>query len=283
MKNARRGMMDVSSLMQRTLARNRLGRGVERARAILVWPDVVGPELARMTRAKRVERGVLYVEASDSVLANFLTMQRPLFITKLRGHLDDDSVVDVRFSVGTWTPETPPPPPEPLPAPDEARARRMVKTVDGDLQGPALRAAEAVTRARLWRERQGWAPCPVCGVPSRVVPCLPCARLLRDPQILEAARQLARRPERLEALTATFGETEMDAARFLAMTDLGEQLAALALECVESGGAAEYKEFLRATADIWLSLHHRKPRSALGRSDANALPERVRRVLTAGR
>lgn len=283
MKNARRGMMDVSSLMQRTLARNRLGRGVERARAILVWPDVVGPELARMTRAKRVERGVLYVEASDSVLANFLTMQRSLFITKLRGHLDDDSVADVRFSVGTWTPETPPPPPEPLPEPDEARARRMVKTVRGELQGPALRAAEAVTRARLWRERQGWAPCPVCGVPSRVVPCLPCARLLQDPQIREAARQLARRPERLEALTATFGETEMDAARFLAMTELGEQLAALALECVEAGGAAEYKEFLRATADIWLSLHHRKPRSTLTKSDANALPDQVRRVLTAGR
>lgn len=283
MKRRTGGTRDWRELLSQTLRRNRLAYGVERARALLVWPEVVGPELARLTRARSVQGGVLFVEAQDAVLANFLTMQRHVFLERLQAKLGDQSVTELRFSMGTFKRATEPRASEPLPPADRARAEQMVRDVPETLRDSALRAAEAVERARLWRERQGWPPCPVCGVPSRHSTCLACQSLLDTPSIQAAARALAREPERYSALLEQVGETGIDAARHLALGTVAEQMEALAVECAGSGGVSEYVEFLRAQAEVWLALYHRKPRASLRRPDWKALPERPRQVLSAGK
>lgn len=254
-----------------------------RARALLLWPEVVGPELARLTKARSQQGRVLFVEAQDSVLANFLTMQRHVFLERLQAKLGDDSISELRFAVGTWTRPAEVRASEPLPPPDKARAQDMVQHVPEHVRDSALLAAEAITRARLWRERQGWPRCPVCATPSRTVPCLPCSNLLKEGEVIRGARALSRAPERYSQLVQDLTESGAEAARFLALRGLGEQLDALALECVRAGGQEEYRVFLHAQAEIWLSLHLRKPRAQLNRKDWGALPERPRQVLSAGR
>ncbi|AFZ65964.1 DciA family protein [Deinococcus peraridilitoris] len=277
------GTRDWRLLLSQTLSRNRLARGVARARAVLLWPEVVGPELARLTRARAQQGRVLFVEAQDSVLANFLTMQRHVFLDRLQAKLGDDSVGELRFAVGTWNHPEEVRPPEPLPPPDKARAAELVEHVPEGVRESALRAAEAITRARLWRERQGWDRCPVCGTPSRSLPCLPCHNLLKEAQVQQGARILARTPEAYSPLTQEIAESGAEAARFLALNTLSEQLEILALECVKEGGSGEYRVFLYTQAEIWLSLQLRKPRSLLTRTDWRELPERPRAVLSAGR
>jgi hypothetical protein len=75
----------------------------------------------------------------------------------------------------------------------------------------------------------------------------------------------------------------MNAARFLALRDLAEQLDVLAVECVRSGHEDAYRAFLAEQATLYLALHGRKPRAAVTRADRAALPERVQQVLSAGR
>ncbi len=281
MRKGRSGNVDWRTLLARSLDRNRLSTGIQRARAILVWPEAVGPELARMTRARSLQGGTLVVEARDSVLANFLTLQRPMFLDRLNARLGDRPVAELRFVVGQIEAPREERPPTPLPAPDARRAAELVAEVGEDLRPAALKAAEAITRARKWRETQGWRPCPSCGELSSAHPCLACQVSFDNPLVRRESGLLIRTPERLGQLGATLGESGADAARYLAMQGLAEQLEMLALECVREGGAAEYKEFLRAQCEAWLALHHRKTRRELVRADWRALPDHPRHVLDA--
>ncbi|WP_369409150.1 DUF721 domain-containing protein [Deinococcus arboris] len=279
------GPRRLGDLMGATLGTARLARGIQRAQAILLWPQAVGPDIARLTRPRTQQGSVLFIEVRDSATAHHLSMQRHHFLRALNPLLDTP-LTDLRFSVGTVREPPAPVTPPPLPAPDRARARQLVQGVGDDLKPAALRAAEAITRARKWREEQGWRPCPVCGEASREQPCRACDLTLADPNVRRAARALLRAPERLDALRDTIGNSGVSAARHLALEQLRGQLSLLALECVRSPAPAEqedgYRAFLEQQALVYLALTLGRPRTALRRSDRAALPEAVRHVLNAG-
>lgn len=278
------GPLDMSKLMGATLGTARLAKGVERARAILLWPHAVGPEIAKLTKPRSQQGSTLFVEVRDSAVAHHLTMQRHHFLKKLNALMGDTKVTEIRFSVGSLKPPPDAPRSAPLPAPDRARARKLVQDVaDPELKQVALRAAEAITRARRWREEQGWRACPVCGEPSQEQPCRACALTLEDPNVKRAARRVLREPARLAEVAETLGDSGKNAAKYLALGQLADQLDLLALECVRGGGGSEYVDFLRIQAKTYLSLLLEKPVSALRKADREQLPERPRQVLSAGR
>ncbi len=272
------GLREVLGL---TLSKHRLQGGLSKARSIVIWPEVVGPELSRMTRARTQQGNTLVVEVTDSSMAHFLTMQRGTFLRLLQEKLGDQSVTELRFSVGRVQAPAPAALPDVLPAPDQARAEAMTQhlpaSASPELQRATLQAAQAITRARRWREQQGYAPCPVCGEPHRQQPCRACELTLQDPLVRRAAANLLRDPTLLAQLPATLGLSGTDAARYLALQQLLDQLDILALECVQSGGAAHYQDYLHQQATHYLQLWHR--RSNLSRADWQALPVKARQVL----
>ncbi len=276
------GPRGLGELMGATLGTARIAKGVGRARAILAWPGVVGPDIARITRPRTQQGSVLFVDVRDSAAAHHLSMQRHHFLKAMNALLPDAPLSDIRFSVGSVREPVMAPAPAPLPAPDRARARELVQEVSEDLRPAALRAAEAITRSRRWREEQGWRPCPVCGEASQEQPCRACTLTLDDPNVRRAARVLIQQPEYLAALPDTLGDSGANAARHLALRRLDEQLELLALECVRSGQEDGYREFLAQQAGVYLSLHLRCARSDLKRPDRAHLPERARNVLNAG-
>ncbi len=277
------GPRGLGELMGATLGTARIAKGIGRARAILAWPGAVGPEIARITRPRTQQGSVLFVDVRDSAAAHHLSMQRHHFLKALNALLPDAPLSDIRFSVGSVREPVMAPAPPPLPAPDRARARELVQDVGEDLRPAALRAAEAITRSRKWREEQGWRPCPVCGEASQEQPCRACTLTLDDPNVRRAARVLMQQPEQLLAFLGTLGDSGANAARYLALARLEEQLDLLALECVRSGQEDGYREFLNQQAGMYLSLYLRRPRADLKRSDRALLPERARNVLNAGR
>ncbi|MGI8748553.1 MAG: DUF721 domain-containing protein, partial [Deinococcus sp.] len=249
------------------------------ARSVLLWPQAVGPDLARLTRARNQHGGTLFVEARDSGHAHHLTLQRHHFLKRLQQALGDESVTELRFVVGTLPPEVHAPSPEPLPPPDVQRARELVQEVPDPLRAVAQQAAEAITRARKWREGQGYRPCPVCGEATAQQPCRACALTLQDPQVRRAAPRLAREPALLLQLPQTLGDSGTLAARVLALELLRDQMDLLALECVRSGRERHYQEYLAEQARLYLALSLWRGHVPLLREYLNMLPERVRAVL----
>lgn len=277
----------MAALVGAALGQNRLGVGVQRARALLLWPQAVGPDIARLTRPRSVQGQTLFVEVRDSAAAHHLSMQRHHFLERLNALLGpEQQLSELRFSAGRIQAPLDAPRAAPLPAPDRARARELVSEMsDPDLKKVALKAAEAVTRARKWREEQGWPPCPVCGSPSpsRGEPCRDCRLTLADPLVLRAVTPLTRHPEKLSELRQTLGDSGANAARYLALGELAERLELLALECARSGGEEAYLMYLGELAGCYLSLKLDKPRLELRRADRALLPEKAAQVLSAGR
>lgn len=76
MKDAR----SVADLLAEVFKKGGLRRGVRRAEAVLLWPQVVGPEVAKFTEAKTLQDGVLIVEVPDSETAMHLSFQRQKFL-----------------------------------------------------------------------------------------------------------------------------------------------------------------------------------------------------------
>jgi len=64
---------------------------------IAAWPDVVGPQIARVTEPQRMENGVLYVSVTTSTWRAELSMKRLDLIEKMNVHVGTHVLNDIRF------------------------------------------------------------------------------------------------------------------------------------------------------------------------------------------
>lgn len=279
---------DISDLMAVTLGETRLRKGIERARALLLWSQAVGVDLAKLTRARSLKETTLYIEVSDSSIAHHLSMQRHHLLKKLNEVMGDRSVTELRFVVGTVTaPEPKKPKLPPLPPADYMRAQALAANASPRLYEVALQAAETLTRVQRWREQQGWLPCPVCGTlceptqssSAAPEPCLACRQSLKDVFVKRAAGILVRFPERLPSFADSLGYAGTDAAVYLALDELERQLKKLAIEVLSN---KEYAAFFHELGKVYLSLRLRKDRSAVVLGDHVHLPHGVAQVWAAG-
>lgn len=277
------GTADIGVLVGAALAKSRLGYGVKRARAMLLWAKAVGPEIARITKPRSQQGKTLFVEVRDSATAHHLTMQRHHFLRRLQQLLEDESVMEIRFSVGSIKAPPDAPRAAPLPPVDRQRAKELVRGLENvELYSAALRAAEAMTRARQWRIEQGWRICPVCEESTAEQPCRACRLTMQDPNVRRAAKKLVHHPALLSQFEGTLGDSGVNAARYMALTELSEQLEELALECVRNGHEQGYFSFLEEQAKVYLCLKLKKSKTDLKRVDDVMLPTRVQQVLHAG-
>ena len=64
---------------------------------IAAWPDVVGPQIARVTSPERMENGVLYVGVASAPWRAELSMKRLELIEKLNTRVGTRVLSDIRF------------------------------------------------------------------------------------------------------------------------------------------------------------------------------------------
>lgn len=62
---------------------------VQRMAVLDVWPDIVGDQLARVTRARSVDDATLIVEVKTSAWLMELNMMRGDFLKRVNEHLED--------------------------------------------------------------------------------------------------------------------------------------------------------------------------------------------------
>ena len=64
---------------------------------LMLWEEIVGEQIARVTTAQRVENGVLYVGVATAPWRAELTMRKREIMQKIQSAVDKNVIKDIRF------------------------------------------------------------------------------------------------------------------------------------------------------------------------------------------
>lgn len=234
-----------AEIVAKILRQKGLNAGVQRGRALVLWPEIAGSALNELTEAERLEDGVLFVRVADSVVGHQLTYLREEFIRRYQEKLPG-MVQELRFQVGAEKKAKPKSKPAALPKlspEEEAELRQLAERSPRDLQGVILRAGKAVLQKQ---KESPYPPCPICSVPSPENPCKPCQKLLAEAAVQREAGRLTRFP-----LKTRLEGTALSAARYLAQNKLEAQLRDLLPQVIQQ---PELIAILQDTARRYLQL-----------------------------
>ncbi len=237
----------LAELLREAFRRSGLQRGVRRAEAVVLWRRVVGPDVARFSRAVALQQATLVVDVPDPETALHLGLQRHHLLRAYAEHLGPDAVREIRFRVGRAAASDRPQAPAPRssasadPRAVAALARRL-QDVPEALAGTALQAGASLLALQARRRAEGWQPCAVCDTlhephegapapsadaPSADAPrdwCPTCRRMALLPRVTRQAARLAAAPD---ADTPSLSDDERLVARALAAERAAERALAL--------------------------------------------------------
>jgi len=130
--------------------------------ALLFWNDVVGPQLARMTRATRFSNGTLTVEVASSAVSQELNLLKQRYIDLLNERMEREVLQRIRFLPGHF------PRPRVMPVTDTEDTANDELSLS-DIADAHLRESFAsLYQTQRKRERAmlraGARRCPRCGV-----------------------------------------------------------------------------------------------------------------------
>ncbi len=270
---------NVADVLAEVFKRGGMRRGVKRAEAVLLWPQVVGANVAKFTTARSVQDGTLFVEVPDSETAMHLSFQRQKFLNVYKAKFGVKDVKEVRFRVGRRsTPDAPEPKLAEAPADPKALAAlaRRLSELDlpDDLSRPTMQAAKAMLAYRSRRLAEGWTPCDICEtlIGSGTL-CTVCERYALSGLIRSASHQLAVDPRQA---TPMLSDDERKVAAYLARAYLKEKLQELLPQVLAD---PTFKPHLESAARCYLAHLLEKPLTDVSEEDLDRLDSRVARAL----
>ena len=168
-----RPLNTLSEVLEETLRRLELTEAALDARAVLLWPQIVGPQMAQASEARGVRAGTLLVVTRSGAWSQEFSFQKTLILGRYRERLGRDYLKDLRFEVGQvrGAAEV-----SARHAPPEAEVRRIrlgdeeierireaSETDDTELAQAIRRALTREAQLRAWRLEHGGKACPRCG------------------------------------------------------------------------------------------------------------------------
>ncbi|NNF13474.1 MAG: DUF721 domain-containing protein [Gemmatimonadetes bacterium] len=91
------GLEPMATVLSDVLDEAGVADHVERVRVLELWPEIVGDQVARVTRARSVDESTLIVEVRNSAWLMELNMLKGDIIGRANERLDDVSVDKIVF------------------------------------------------------------------------------------------------------------------------------------------------------------------------------------------
>ena len=99
-KFKRRQLASIDGILAAVLKKNNLDFKLARYEFVLHWAEIVGPEIAKRTRAECIRAGILIVAVNNSVWAQELSFNKTMILKRLKEKLSQpDCVKDISFYV----------------------------------------------------------------------------------------------------------------------------------------------------------------------------------------
>lgn len=150
----------AGDLLEHLLESLGLSERIEQCRALVVWDEVVGDQIARQTRPLRMREGVLEVTVAQPVWMQQLQLMKPQILKRLNERLGGTTVTDIFLKRGRLQPrpeEEPELPPLWTTVTLSAEESRQIREAVAKLEDPELRRemqAFLEKQARLSKARQ---------------------------------------------------------------------------------------------------------------------------------
>lgn len=150
--------------VEEVLRRYNLGKDYSQQRALVLWEEVVGERIARLTRAERFAGKTLWVAVASSTVAQELSFFKDHYIERINGLLGEEILHEIRFVPGRFESAV-----QRRPVKLSATDREAAHSLFSQLTDPRLRRSFERLYLTL-REREaallasGARGCPHCGV-----------------------------------------------------------------------------------------------------------------------
>ena len=87
----------VDAVLDRVLEQHGVKDQVERMGVLDLWPEIVGRQLAEVTKAKGVDDAALFVEVRSSAWLSELSMMKEEFLERVNARLGDAAIERIVF------------------------------------------------------------------------------------------------------------------------------------------------------------------------------------------
>ena len=97
--SSRRGPAEIGALLANVLEKHGVREQVRRMEVLELWPEIVGGDLAKVTRARGVEDTTLFVEVRSSAWLMELNMMKRDFLERVNERIEDTPFERVVFAL----------------------------------------------------------------------------------------------------------------------------------------------------------------------------------------
>lgn len=89
---------DIDSVLKKVISELKLSDKINKAKLFNHWEDIIGEEISKKAKPKRLKKGLLYVSVTTSTWANELNLMSGQIIRKINSYIGEDIVKEIRFS-----------------------------------------------------------------------------------------------------------------------------------------------------------------------------------------
>ena len=91
----------AGKILERLTARMGIAARLEREKAVVLWEEAVGKNIARRAQAVSVRNGILFVVVQNSAWLQELSLLKEGIIEKVNSAIGTDVVKDIVFRIGS--------------------------------------------------------------------------------------------------------------------------------------------------------------------------------------
>ena len=90
-------MEQLKKVLQKTIERSGFENAILQEKAVSIWPDVVGKNISKISKATSVNKGVLFVKVESATWKQELYMQKNEIINKINKKIGSKAIKEIRL------------------------------------------------------------------------------------------------------------------------------------------------------------------------------------------
>ena len=90
-------METLKSAIKKAVRNAGVEKALKQESAVFLWADTVGQTISRVTKAEKVDKGVLTVKTESPTWRQELHMQKKEIITKINNKIGSKTIKEIRF------------------------------------------------------------------------------------------------------------------------------------------------------------------------------------------